>query len=337
MKQRRVPWKVWLGLGVSLLCLMLVFHNVQLNELGYHLQQVSLPHLFVGLLLLVAYLIIVARRWQLLLTSVLRPSLIDSFSYTLIGRLVNNLLPLRTGEVAKAFLLGQKLRVSKSAVFATIVVDRLMDMLSLLIFVIVLLLAIDIPTVSKKSAALFGTVTLAVLLALWLLSRKKGGVERLIRSLPTFPKRLQEMALRLSASFISGLQTLQAFKLLSVVVFYSILAWILVALSARFFLEAVDLHLNWYVPLLLVVITNLGGAVPVSPGSMGVFHVLVVYSLSLWSVEKEPALTMAIVYHESNYFLVTMLGLLCLWREGYSLTQVQQLQNSKAVQEAGHP
>lgn len=333
MKLRQMSWKVWLGLGVSLLCLLLAFHNVQLNELGYRLQQVSLPYLLGGLFLFVVYSMIVARRWQLLLTSVRRPSLIDSLSHTLIGRLVNNLFPLRAGEVAKALLLGQKLRASKSAVFATIFVDRLLDILSLLLFVIVLTLVTDLPAAVKQSAAFFGATALAALIVLGFLSRNGGGVERLFQRLPAFiPKRLQETTLRLLISFISGVQTLQTFRLLLAAAFYSVLAWVLVALSAWFFLESVNLHLNWYVPLFLVVVTNLGGAIPASPGSMGVFHVLIVYSLSLWSVGKEPALTMAIVYHESTYLLVTIVGLLFLWREGYSWTQVQQLQNPQVTQ-----
>ncbi len=334
MKWQQLLWKAGLGMGISALCLILVFHNIRPNELKYHLRQTSLPLMLGGLLLFAIYLVVTAHRWRLLLTSVFSSSLGDSLTYILIGRLVNNIFPLRAGEVVKAFLLGRKKNVSKSAVFATVITDRLLDTSSLLIFVVILFIAIDVPLSVKRSALFLGAAVLVAATVLSVLAREQGDPVQAIRHISAIvPDHLWKRIVSLSTSFSTGLQALRKSKLLLAVILYSILAWSLVVLSAWFFLKAVDLHLTWYVPLFLVVVTNIGGVLPASPGSMGVFHALVVYSLSLWAVDKEIALTMSVIYHESTYLLITILGLLTLWREGYSLVQVQRLQASQIAQQ----
>jgi uncharacterized protein (TIRG00374 family) len=324
-------WRVWLGIGVSLLCLFLIFGNVHLDELWRHLQQVSLGYMALGLLIFLLYLAIAAKRWQLLLTPLQRPTWTDSFLYGLIGLLVNNLLPLRAGEVVKAVLMANKIQVSKSAAFATVVVERLLDMVALLIFVVVLTFGIDLPAIFKQGVTLLAGITLAVLAFLWFVSLKKDRWEVFARRPRFVPNRLWIPIFSLLRSFMLGLQTLQTFSLWGGGIFYSIVAWSLVVVSAWFFLIAVGLRLDWYAPLFLVVATNLGGLIPSSPGSMGVFHALVLYSLSLWSVDKEIGLTMAIIYHESTYLLVTALGMVFLWRENYSLWQLKQLQDTQLI------
>jgi hypothetical protein len=266
-----------------------------------------------------------------LLTPLQRPTWTDSFLYGLIGLLVNNLLPLRAGEVVKAVLMANKIQVSKSAAFATVVVERLLDMVALLIFVVVLTFGIDLPAIFKQGVTLLAGITLAVLAFLWFVSLKKDRWEVFARRPRFVPNRLWIPIFSLLRSFMLGLQTLQTFSLWGGGIFYSIVAWSLVVVSAWFFLIAVGLRLDWYAPLFLVVATNLGGLIPSSPGSMGVFHALVLYSLSLWSVDKEIGLTMAIIYHESTYLLVTALGMVFLWRENYSLWQLKQLQDTQLI------
>jgi len=334
MNCRSLPWRVWLGFGVSLLCFGLVFYGVQSNELIYSLKSVSVPYLFIGLALFACYLVVAAHRWRLILEPIRRLSLIDSLSPIMIGRLVDNLLPLRAGEIAKMLLMSRKLQRSESTVLATIVLDRLFDLSTLLLFVLVLILVIDLPAGVRQSAILIsGIVTIGFAVS-WFMSCERNRVEWVQIHLLTFlPQRFKQFMANLVVSFVYGLGALQQAKTLLLACFYSILGWIFACLSAWFFLEAVHLNMSWYVPVLLLVVTNFGSLVPTAPGSMGVFHALVVYSLSIWSIAREPALTMAIVYHESIYVLVTLLGLLFMWREGYSWRMLQSIQEPKLVQE----
>lgn len=326
MKRPTLPWTVWLGLVISLLALIASFYGIQFDELFERLRRVSWPQLAAGLGLFCLYLIVISQRWRLILAPICRPKLVDALSSLIIGRLANNLLPFRMGDIVRAAVLGQRMQVSKASVLGTVVLDRLLDTLALVTMVIFLIFTADIPTVVKKSAFVFSVVGFLALLVLWLIARNRPEFKQLIDRLLHFaPEQIKNTIVNFVDSFSSGLQTLLQMKSLFPIILYSILAWLIVIAIAQFFLKAVGLNFSWQVPLFLVIITNLGAAIPASPGSLGVFHALVIYALALWSVEKEAALSMGIVYHETLYLFVLILGIGALWYQGYSLAGFRNL------------
>ena len=75
-----------------------------------------------------------AYRWKFMLDPIKKVSLNDLYSSTMIGFMTNNILPARLGEFVRAYALGHTAKVSKSAAFATIVIERAFDMVSLVFF-----------------------------------------------------------------------------------------------------------------------------------------------------------------------------------------------------------
>lgn len=335
MRRSASSWIAWLGLLISLAALVLLFYDIQLQELFRHLSSIIWPYWFSGLLSFVLYLLVISQRWRVILEPVCQVRLTNAAGALLIGRLANNLLPFRAGDLIRAVVLGERMRVSKTAVFGTVVLDRLVDTLSLLVMVVVLIFVADIPPAVKQSAVILLTVGLLAVVVLWLLSGHPGDTVRFVKAVLFFaPARIRNSVARLIASFLDGLQTLRLSSALPRIVFYSVLAWTLVVLTATLFLRAVGLELGWQAALFIVVVTNLGATIPSSPGALGVFHALVVYSLALWSIDKETALSMAIVYHESLFIFMLILGFLALWRQGYSLSSLKGLARRQPGQEA---
>ena len=247
-------------------------------------------------------------------------------SYGLIGLLANNILPLRVGDVAKSVLLAKKVNKSRSAFLATVFVERLFDVVALLVFIGVLFLVIDLPVEIRTTFIVLGLVSGLVILLLGLMLRS-GGQARVVGLVLRFvPERFREQVGGLLTSFLSGLMSLGSAELLLQLFVFSVVAWLFVGISAWFFLLSVQLDLPWYAPLFVVVVTNLGGIIPASPGSFGVFDALVVYALAVFGVDKELSVTMAIVYHGGTYLLVTLMGLFFLWRERFSFSQLVAVQ-----------
>lgn len=322
MDRRRLGWRFWIGVGVSLICLFLLFNNLDLAELIDNLGQVSLFFFGLGLLSFTVYLSLAAKRWQILLSPIGEITWADSISYGLIGLLANNILPLRIGDVAKSVLLANKVNKSRSAFLATVFVERLLDIVALLVFIVVLFFVIELPPEIKTTFIILGTACAVFILFFGLLLKFGGQKTALGLVLRFIPERFKDRSAGLLDAFLSGMMSLGSAVLLLRSLILSVLAWSFVGLSAWFFLLSVQLSLPWYAPIFVVVVTNLGGIVPASPGSFGVFDALVVYVLSLWGTEKEISLTMAIVYHGGTYLLVTLLGLFFLWRERYSFSQL---------------
>ena len=322
MNNKWLGWRFWLGVVVSLICLFLLFKNLDLAKLFDNLRRVSILYFCLGLLAFAVYLSLAAKRWQILLRPVGDISWSNSITYGLIGLLANNILPLRIGDVAKSILLANKVQRSKSAFLATVFVERLLDVVALLVFSILLFFVMELPPEIKTTFVALSVICAIVILFFGLLLRFREEENFVPQLLRLVPKRFRETVGVTLTSFLSGLLSLGSGTLFVQSLFLSVLAWMFVVASAWFSLLAVGLSLPWYVPIFLVVVTNLGGIIPASPGSFGVFDALVVYALSLWGANKEISVTMAIVYHGGTYIMVTALGLFFLWRERYSFSQL---------------
>lgn len=319
---------------LSVVCLLLAFRKVNLTELGAGLTSAALPIVGAAAAVLTGSLLVRALRWQLLLLSVRRLALLDLFSYVMIGYLTNALLPFRLGDIARAVYIGERCRESKSTILATIVVERVLDILSVVLLFLVVGFFMDVSLEVKRvvwpiaGAAVLGAVVL------WALSLPgvwswRGIVAGKVALL--VPNGIRRKGACIATSFVAGLQALHSIDRLVGVLAYSLVVWGLIALSTGLFFKAFDLSLPWYAPLLTVVVLNLGAMLPSSPGAIGVAHLLIILSLSPWRVEPSVALSVAIVIHGVNLALNILLGLLALWRESITFASLRRVERFRLV------
>jgi uncharacterized protein (TIRG00374 family) len=303
--------------------LVLAFRGVVWADLWRSLNRVNLVLVLAAVALLAGSLVARAFRWQALLTPFAHTPFSDACSYTLIGYLVNNVLGLRLGEVVRAGLLGEKSHTSKSSVLATVVLERLLDVLSLLGLVAILLVMLDLPPIVRDSILLVEAMAVLIVILLGVMAWRGGDIGHL---LPGFlPSKLYARLSALLVSFAQGLRVLKSGKDVLIATAWSLLSWILFAGSTLLFMMASSLsRLPWYAALLVVVVTNLGSAIPSSPGFVGGFHFLVVFSLKLWAVPQGDALGFAVLVHGVDYVVVTMLGVVALLRENIAFRQLRR-------------
>lgn len=334
--------RFWLGAGISVVCLWLAFRNVDWAELARAIQAVDWTLLALAGLVALLDQFVRGLRWRVLLTPVGKVPVADSFSFLSIGALANSVLPLRAGEIIRAVLLGEKSGLSKSAVFATVVVERLFDVLMLVALTLILLTAMPIQAVVKGTAVAFGLAGLAALLVMWwavgqlaqesdgrLIAWAKNAVTRLAgsqeRSRRVFGIELAALFRKswmIIHSFVGGFGVVRAPRLAARAARYTALAWAASLVYIWLVLRACHLELPWTASLMVLVIVNFGAAVPSSPGGLGVVHVLAILALTPWTVQPNQALTFAIMVHAVVLAVVVMVGLVCLWREGIGLSQL---------------
>ncbi|MDP2953415.1 MAG: lysylphosphatidylglycerol synthase transmembrane domain-containing protein, partial [Chloroflexota bacterium] len=131
--------RFWIGLLVGLAFLVLFLYRTDLSEMGHALAQANYIFLLPAM---GAYFVAVwlrTLRWQILLAPLGRVSRGRLFPVVVIGYMANNILPVRLGELARAYLLGEKEKMSKAAVLATVLVERLMDGVALIFFLLLTL------------------------------------------------------------------------------------------------------------------------------------------------------------------------------------------------------
>jgi uncharacterized protein (TIRG00374 family) len=237
---------------------------------------------------------------------------------------VNNLLPGRVGELARAYLTGTREGVSRSLVLATIVVERVCDGLTLIAFMTITLLLFPLPIGNPRlelvvygATAVFASATL-VLVGMLVMPRV---VLRPVNALSRrMPHELGTRLDRLASSFLEGLTALRNPRAVSEIAGLSLAIWLLECASYVLILRAFPLDLSaaeWIAAAaILLVFVNLGIMLPSAPGYIGTYQFFATLALGAFHVGSSYAFGLSIVAHTMQFGLITGIGMLSLWRLG---------------------
>ncbi len=316
-------WQFWIGVVASLLCLALALAGIEWNQVDLALRQADWRYLFPSGGALLACVGARAIRWRILLGP--QVSLADAFAVINVGYLVSNVLPFRLGDPARAVAIGLKDEVKTSAALSTVVVERVLDML-----MVVLLLAATGPFVGqagwiRKAGVFAGVAALAALAVLVVLAQRPDwGRRALLWSLARASRVDQDRWLETMGGLLEGLAALRSARRAAGLVAWSVAIW---AFAAGYYFAILRAFLDQ--PSLveasfLTCATGLGMALPSSPGAMGVFHSIARYALQLpFGVSEEKAVVVAFASHTFQYVIVCLLGLIGLLRQNLSLGQLR--------------
>lgn len=317
--------RLGIGLAVSLFFLVWLFGGVDLprvwgilKEADYSWIILALPVYFVGVWLR-------AVRWQYLLSPVKALNARALFPYTVLGFMANNVLPLRAGELVRAYLLGEKEAISKTSILATILVERVLDALTLLFFALAVSLLVPLPDWLRTGVTLASLVFLGLLVlslaAAFLSGAALALTGLLARALPSSWRPRVQNLVRL---FLEGLASLRQGRVLGMVSLLSLLVWL--AETGLFLLVGYGfrLFLPFHAFLLTMSVANLGISIPSSQGGIGPFEFLAARTLGLFQVDPSLAAAYAIGVHAALLVPITLLGLFFLWREHLSLRALSQ-------------
>ena len=319
-----MKWKTWLGVAVSAVFLALAFRKFEFQEMGSSLRQANYLYLIPVFALTILTFWLRAYRWKFFLESVKQINTHTLFSATMIGFMANNLLPARLGEFVRAYAIGRREQISKSASFATIVVERIFDGLTLLLFMYVVLIFLPLfPSWIKRSALIALIIYLGALALLFLLNVKTQRTLNIASFVLRFlPDRITEKVVHVLESFASGLSVLSQMHHLLVVFLLSLVIWGLFVATIYCTFFAFNFGLPLYAAVTLLVILSIGVMLPSSPGFVGTFQFFCVVGLGLFNISESAALSYSIVLHASQYIPVTAIGLLYFWRENLSFREI---------------
>lgn len=302
-----------LGSLIGLLFVWLAFRGTDVEGLKSSFSTVNYRYLIPVVILSVVVLVLRSYRWGVILKPLEKIAQWPLFSITAVGFMAINLLPVRMGEFARPYLISQKSSVRMGSALATIVVERIFDMLTLMIVLLLVLMMVKLPDWIFRSACSILLVVIPLLLLLIFLAVKRDisvkGVDRMIRILPTT---VSSRLMRLFHSFLDGLQILPDLKKTFYITFLSAIIWSSIALATYilFFSFQSMLELPLAAAYAVLVITALGVTLPAAPGFVGNYHYSCVLALTLFGIPKTDALTFAIILHFIQVIVTISLGLL---------------------------
>jgi glycosyltransferase 2 family protein len=300
--------KVWLGMAVSAVLLWVAVRGVNPDEVLQQLRQIRPGWLVPVLASIFLRFWLTAVRWQLLLRPVKRIGVHRLFAITMIGFMANNLLPARLGEFVRAYALGRSEALPPSLPFATIVIERVFDGFTLLIFLLGGLSFLHPSRLLLWAAGLTCVLYLGVLAALMVL-RTGRGHELLTSGIGRLPSRIAVPTQRLVGSFRAGLEVLGDLRALLLTALLSIVIWLVNAAGIEASFRAFTLDLPAYASFLVLGTIAVALVLPSAPGYVGPLQVGTVQGLALVGVARETALSLSIVYHLFNFIPITLVGL----------------------------
>jgi hypothetical protein len=326
-----VKWKSWLGFAISLFFLYLAFHRVEYGLLFENLTKVNYLYLLPIILVLFANMALRALRWGYFFRPVKHLRFTSLFSGVLIGLMANNVLPARMGEIVRAYVIGRSENISKSASFATIIIERLFDAVTVLSLLLVILLFIELPGgepyfkhalhAAGYTALLLYAVVFAVLYAI---KRKTQWFTRVSAFvLAPFPDVVSRNVSAKTESFKAGLAAVEKIRTLATTSLYSLAIWAVFAYSIYLAGLAFGLHLSVSAALVVLVAICLAMMIPSTPGFIGTYHASVAYALMLYQVPVETAVGFSIIFHAVNYIPITVAGFVSLWQHQLSFRRLR--------------
>jgi len=336
-------WRIWLGFAISLAFLAFAFRGQDLGEVRRALRQTDYRLLVPALALYFTGVWIRAIRWSVLLRPIVRLSARQVFPVVVVGYTANNILPLRTGEVVRAYLLGRQTGVKKTSSLATIAVERLFDGLTMLSFMLLAATVVSFTSELRHLTLVAFILFVGMLIGLFVLTLGGSLRDRLMQLvLGPMPTPVADRVERVAESFLSGLGVLRRASDLGIVAGTSVVAWLCEAGMYWVIARALGTDLASVLgvgeTLLTTGVANLATLVPSSPGYVGPFEagVILVVNGAL-GVQREVALTYAILVHAALFFPITIIGLVIGSRMHLSLKSLRSFEEPTATDDGPLP
>lgn len=329
MKKYAGNWKLWVGILISLLFMVLALRKVDFRQMWAAFSEANYWWYIPTVLILFTSHWLRTLRWKLLLNPIKKVETGVLFSSLLIGYMANTFLPAHLGEFLRAYMVGKKRPVSASAVFGTIVIERIIDVFTLLILLALTMVVFPFPEWVRKSGYISFFVIAGLFLVLVFMKKYRDTGQRILeRILRPLPSGLAGRINDFFHSFLDGIVPLKNKSDYITVTVLSVLIWACYAAIFQLVLYSFNFiaiySLPWTAALVLLVITTISVLVPSSPGYVGTYHFLCQLSLGLFGVPDSPALTFAFVAHGINFLPILVVGLILVSAEGMSLKNLQE-------------
>jgi uncharacterized protein (TIRG00374 family) len=331
---------VLLALGL----LALFLRNTDLRQVGIELLRARPGMLTLGLFATCSTYFLRALRWQYLLLPIGRVSLSNAFRTTVIGFAASTVLPARAGEVLRPWLLARKEHLSATSAFATVILERVLDTVMVLLLFGCFLM-VGGPHLSsgdeiafgrlKMGGAIAAAISVVALAVMYVLAGHPATLARLEAAFARIlPSRLARLADRFTRTFAGGLAIVRQPSRFLWAIVLSVPVWLSIALGIWGVTQAFHIEMPYTGSFLLMALLVIGVAVP-TPGAVGGFHYF--YRLGVmafYGASSDRAVGAAIVLHAASFVPVTLVGLAFLAQEGMSLSRVGAIARTGGAEEA---
>lgn len=305
LKRKRF-WATLLAVALLVWCV----HDLDLEQVGEIVSRLRYGYLIWAMFVVVGVLFIRSVRWRILVNPMKAVGGMRMFSIYSLGQLGNLLFPAGTGTALRVLILHKSEGVSKTGGASTVMLETLLDGLSLLVFLAGASVMLVLPDWLQRGQT-YGAVVITVIFALLVLSialRDRIG-RRMDQWQAHLSERWHARIVHLWTNFQEGMSSLRSIRHLTLALITSFASWLGQLAVISLLLYAFGFVLPTGAALVLMVMNTLLLVIPVTPGNVGTYQVATVVGLSVFGVAKTDAVSYGIVLQATTYIPIACVGL----------------------------
>lgn len=324
MQARTWQWIRILGLIAAFVVLVMMFRNTDPRDIWAAIAHMDVRFLIPVLVGTLAMPVARAIRLQYIMEPHHHRPGRRVFAVYNVGQLLNIMMPVLTGQVARVLLFSRTLGITKTFAFTMVILEVLFDGLVLFVMVFGASFLFVMPDWMVRGEVMIFIAT-ALLLGFFYFVLHHGKHSD---GPPNWfhrhaPKRLVHEWDNVKASFLAGLNMLKSTKHLSLVSLLSLASWVAHALIVLFLLRAFDFDVPFWGAMVILIVNTIVIMVPVSPGNIGTFQLACIVGLSFFGISKDQALGFSILLHIAEIGPVFVLGSIASFSEHVKIREFQ--------------
>ena len=295
----------------------MVISLLDLKKFTQVIRQADIAFLLAGCCATLLWLVIRGFVWRTLLQN--KASYRDSFLTINEGYLLNNILPFRLGEIARAFLMSRKANLDFWEVIPSIIIERALDLaIAVGLFLCTLPLVMGVSW-AEQAAVGIGIMVIAVMGVIYFMARNRERTLAWLERMAERYRLVKKLTGRRVVAFFDGLAILTNGRLFLKALGWEGLNWLVGILQYYLFLRAFFPHPNLLWAVFALSVGALGIAAPSSPGAIGVYEAVLAGALAVFGLDVSAAIVFGLSMHIISYLLTGLIGGYGLYKDGESL------------------
>lgn len=317
-----------LGVLISAALLYFSVRGIDFTAVANGFKTMRCDYLIAAIVFLTLLQVVRSYRWGVILRPIKKIDQLSLFSITSVGFMALVAMPARIGELARPFLIKQKTGMRMTVAVGTVFIERILDMLTIMIIFFSVLFFVPLPTWLVNSSIAFLVITLIILICMLLLIFKRDASIKVFKRMTRiFPERWKARLNELIHHFIDGIEMITDIRLILYATFLSMVIWALDIAAIYVLFLAFGLKLSLVAAVIVMVVLIIGITLPTAPGYIGNWHFFCIAGMTLFGASKADALTYAIMLHFVSVGVVLALGLIFLPFNKISYSDLTRRQN----------
>jgi uncharacterized protein (TIRG00374 family) len=308
--------------------------QANLSDVWQHVRNARVDLLVLAFVFLVGTYWTRTIRWQYLLAPVGPTKFRNVFRTTVLGFAALALLPARVGDVIRPYLLARQEGLPASATIATVVMERVLDLIAVLALLAVYVWGFsgpgELPPAFLRpievSAAIAAAAAVGLLVLMWILATHPERIGRLVTAAAgILPGKISQQLGQMVSVFSGGFAAAREPRAMVIAIVWSFAVWLTIAGEAWAVTLAFGISMPFEGTFLLQSLLVIGVAVP-TPGGVGSYHAAYQWGVTtFFGAQNDQAIAGAIVTHAISFVPVVLLGLAIMAQDGLSVGRLRDI------------